>query len=268
MKEGNNPELFDKKRPKKSDSGRYTDPDKVNHVIDLLHEDQGRSMSEVSRLLAVSYSTVWRIVHEDLFYKSYVLKRAQKLAPGTISSRLDRAKKLLNILKKKLGLIFFSDEKTFPVKQKVNRRNSRWLCSDADDVPVVEHGHHPESILVLGVISSEGDVMPPLFIQRGVRLNGEMYRDILSDSVIPWCREIAKDRPFTFQQDGPPPPILQKSRRTGCGKISVKVKSSGAGSNGLRAAQTSTLSITFCGASWRPRSVASHIIVSMTSRSR
>lgn len=205
VKEGGDPDSFRKKRPSKNDMGRLSDPDKVELVIDLVHEDPGRSMREIARITGLSNRTVRRVIHEDLYYRSYVLKRAQTLSQNTISSRLSRSQNLLLIMKKKHPVIFFSDEKVFTIEQNVNRRNHRWLCSDTSEVPIVEHSHHPQSVMVLGVISSQGHVMPPHFIERGIRLNGESYRDILRDIVIPWCRQVSQGAGFIFQQDGAPP---------------------------------------------------------------
>ena len=58
--------------------------------------------------------------------------------------------------------------------------------------------------MVLGVMSSEGDIMPPHIFPQGLKVNGEVYLDVLKDKVLPWMMQIAGDRPFTFQQDGAP----------------------------------------------------------------
>ena len=58
---------------------------------------------------------------------------------------------------------FFSDENNFVQDQKVNRKNDRWLCKGPDEVPKGMHIKFPASVIVLGVVSSEGDVMPPHF---------------------------------------------------------------------------------------------------------
>ena len=58
-------------------------------------------------------------------------------------------------------VIDFSDEKNFIIDQKVNRQNDRWLCDDPKKVPVVMSSKFPASVMVLGVVSNEGDIMPP-----------------------------------------------------------------------------------------------------------
>ena len=43
----------------------------------------------------------------------------------------------------------------------------------------------PITIMVLGVVSSEGEVMPPHFFEPGVRLNADSYVDVLTNVVKP-----------------------------------------------------------------------------------
>ena len=57
-------------------------------------------------------------------------------------------------------LWIYSDEKYFDQDQKINRRNDRWLCGDPSDVPHVMHTKFPATVMVLGVVSNEGHVIP------------------------------------------------------------------------------------------------------------
>jgi len=43
----------------------------------------------------------------------------------------------------------------------VNQKNNRWLCGDPSEVPVVMKTKFPATVMVLGVVSNKGDVMPP-----------------------------------------------------------------------------------------------------------
>ena len=62
---------------------------------------------------------------------------------------------------------FFSDEKNFTQDQKVNQQNDRWLCEDPKEVPIVMSTKFPASVMVLGVVSNEGHMMPPTSSRRG-----------------------------------------------------------------------------------------------------
>ena len=79
-------------------------------------------------------------------------------------------------------LIFYSDEKNFTQDQKVNRKNNRWLCSDPTDVPIVMSTKFPKTVMVLGVVSNKGDVMPPHVFEAGLRVNAPLIHQIS----IPW----------------------------------------------------------------------------------
>ena len=59
-------------------------------------------------------------------------------------------------------LWFFSDEKKFDQDQKerVNWKIDRWLNQDPADVPHVMHTKFPATVMVLGVASNKGYVMP------------------------------------------------------------------------------------------------------------
>ncbi|QQP49227.1 Transposable element tcb2 transposase, partial [Caligus rogercresseyi] len=71
-----------------------------------------------------------------------------------------------------------------------NRRNDRWICREASEVPMVFRTKNPAAVMVLGVISSEGHVMPPHFFEPKQKVNQEVYLEVLSN--------------YTFQQDSAP----------------------------------------------------------------
>ena len=54
-------------------------------------------------------------------------------------------------------------------KELVNRDNDQWLCRDLSEVLTVMHTKFSASVMVLGVVSNEGVVMPPFFffLKRG-----------------------------------------------------------------------------------------------------
>lgn len=62
----------------------------------------------------------------------------------------------------------------------------------------------PATVHVLGVVSSEGDVMPPHFFEKGQTITKEVYLRVLQAVVKPWMVTVASGRPYVFQQDGAP----------------------------------------------------------------
>lgn len=179
----------------------------VQQVQGIINENPSKSMRAIANQLLVSESTIRRVVHEDIRYKSYVMRRGQFMSDKNRENRVIRSKRLLNKLKhpeEPNMLWFFSDEKNFDQDQKVNRRNDRWLCSNPTEVPTVMHTKFPSSVMVLGVVSNEGHVMPPHFFPQGLRVNAAAYIETLDTVVKPWIEGVARGRPYVFQQDSAP----------------------------------------------------------------
>ncbi|UYV80082.1 hypothetical protein LAZ67_18001632 [Cordylochernes scorpioides] len=173
----------------------------------------GKSMRAIAKEMDVGSMTIVRTIHEDLGLKSYALRKGQLLTENMKNNRKGKAAALLNNLKHdSFGMLrFFSDEKNFDVDQKVNPRNDRWICKDPSEIPVVMHTKFPASVMVLGVISSEGDVMPPHFFEKGLRMNADTYINVLETVVKPWMDMVAAGRKYVFQQDSAP---AHKAKKT------------------------------------------------------
>lgn len=60
------------------------------------------------------------------------------------------------------------------------------------------------TVMVLGVVSNEGDVMPPYFFSKGLKISAEVYLTVLRNVVKPWMDKVAAGRHYVFQQDGAP----------------------------------------------------------------
>jgi len=95
-------------------------------------------------------------------------------------------------------LIFFSDEKNFYQDQKVNRKNNRWLCWNISEVPIMMASMFPATVMVLGVVSNEGDVMPPHFFAKGLKIYAEEYVKVLRDEVKLWMDGVAAGCHYGF----------------------------------------------------------------------
>ena len=108
-----------KKASQRSDSIRT--PQFVQRVQNIIDANPGTSMRAISRDLQVSEGTIRNVVHEDIRYKSYVMRKGQFMSAHTQEQRLLRAKRLLNKLKhpEEPGMLWvFSDEKHFDQDQK------------------------------------------------------------------------------------------------------------------------------------------------------
>ncbi|QQP35845.1 Transposable element tcb2 transposase [Caligus rogercresseyi] len=146
-----------------------------------------KSMSALAKDRSVHRSTIFRAIKHDLGYKSYVMKVRHLLTDKMKATREARCRKILSSLKNTGGhLRFFCDEKIFTLDKKRNRQNDRWICREASEVPMVFRTKNPAAVMVLGVISSEGHVMPPHFFEPKQKVNQEVYLEVLSNVVKPW----------------------------------------------------------------------------------
>ena len=59
-------------------------------------------------------------------------------------------------------------------------------------------------VMVFGVVSSEGHIMPLHIFEVGLKVNTKVYLDVLKSVVIPWCTQVAGGRPCVFKQISAP----------------------------------------------------------------
>jgi len=88
------------------------------------------------------------------------------------------------------------------VDVKINRKNDRWLAHE--DISIIAGIKCPANVQVLGVVSSEDDVIPPHFFKNKEMVTKEVYVNVLASVVKPWMETVASGRPYVFQQDGAP----------------------------------------------------------------
>ena len=66
-----------------------------------------------------------------------------------------------------------------------------WIATNNRDVPRVMKTKFPVTVMVFGVVSSEGHIMPPHIFEVGLKVNTKVYLDVLKSVVIPWCNQVA-----------------------------------------------------------------------------
>ena len=66
-----------------------------------------------------------------------------------------------------------------------------WIATNNRDVPRVMKTKFPATVMVFGVVSSEGHIMPPLIFEVGLKVNTKVYLDVLKSVVIPWRNQVA-----------------------------------------------------------------------------
>ena len=79
-----------------------------------------------------------------------------------------------------------------------------WIATNNWNVPSVMKTKFPATVMVFGVLSSEGHIMPPHIFEVGLKVNTKVYLDVLKSVVITWCNQVAGGRPWIWQQDSVP----------------------------------------------------------------
>ena len=163
-------------------------------------------MTEVAKRKKISVATVSRAV-KNQGGKSLRLLEGPLLTARMREQRRDRCQRLLSDLKSNgKRVLIFSDEKTFTVDPVVNKQNDRVVTfgNDVSEVRRVSKTKHPASVMMLGVVASNGEKMPPVWFKTGYRLTAADYREVLATKVLPWVRDITNGADYVFQQDGAP----------------------------------------------------------------
>ena len=86
-----------------------------------------------------------------------------------------------------------------------------WIATNNRDVTRVMKTKFPATVMVFGVVSSEGHIMPPHLYKVCLKVNSKVYLDVLKSVVIPWWNQVAGGRPWVWQQDSVP---VDKSKET------------------------------------------------------
>ena len=187
-------------------------------MVEKIAQNPKVSARKLARDTGVSHSTVLETLKE-LGFKSYAQPVAQLVTTPQRGTRVERCLKLLNLVKRgKTGVILFTDEKIFVQDIHVNRRNSRVIARSPDerDDHMAFRSKHPASVMVFGLVASDGNKMPLVMFPPRFRLNTEGYLTVLQqvkDCILSTYPEanvpgeegvINPEFRFTFMQDGAP----------------------------------------------------------------
>ena len=169
-----------------------------------------KSIRKMARELKMADGTL-RNGLKTLGIKSRAKSKRFLLTEKLRASRLERAKKVLGVLKKKKPVLMFTDEKYFTVDPVSNSRHDRFLSPlKVQDVPdhvkFVTQTKHPAQVMMFGLVASDGKKMPPVFLPSGLRMNAKEYiSHVLEPHVLPWISaNYDNPRDPVFVQDGAP----------------------------------------------------------------
>ena len=65
-----------------------------------------------------------------------------------------------------------------------------WIATNNRDIPRVMKTKFPATVMVFGVLLSEGHIMPPHIFGVGLKVNTNVYLDVLKSVVIPWWKTL------------------------------------------------------------------------------
>ncbi len=71
-------------------------------------------------------------------------------------------------------------------------------------MPMVFRSKNPATIMCLGIMSSNRDVMEPHFFWKREKVNQYIYREVLEQKMKPWMDAMSASSRYTFQQDSAP----------------------------------------------------------------
>ena len=86
-----------------------------------------------------------------------------------------------------------------------------WIATNNRDVPRVMKTKFLATVMVFGVVSYEGHIVPPHIFEVGLKVNTKVYLDVLKRVVILWCNQVAGGRPWVWQQNSA---LAHKSKET------------------------------------------------------
>ncbi len=67
--------------------------------------------------------------------------------------------------------------------------------------------------MVLGVVGSDGQRMPPHFFDKGLKITQKVYLKVMREVVKPWIDNTYPDQPYVFQQDSTPAHKAKKTQK-------------------------------------------------------
>ena len=187
--------------------------DVIDQVEDLVlsQEDAPQSSQrQITRHVGISLTSVNRIIKNDLQLKCHKKHRAHELTEANKKVRLDCCRKLLRRYPAAtVNFIWFTDEKLFTVAAPSNAQNDRVYAP----ISVRKKNIAPsrllrcrptfsKSLMVSVGVSALGRT-DLHFIDAGVKINGQYYREVLlMQKLLPDIKQFSDY--FTFQQDGAP----------------------------------------------------------------
>ncbi|KAF2362962.1 Homeobox domain-like [Trinorchestia longiramus] len=173
----------------------------------------GNSVSDIIKSTGYAKSTVYRIV------SAFDAKGKVQRSRHSPCSDRKRTKTFLAGLKRTLKSDPRQPMSKLAQKRSVSRStisravkedlgmksyNTRVVAYDPSEVPPVMQSKNLASVMVFAAVASYGKVMPPHFIEAGLKINTAEYLKILKDVLMPWIRRNYDPFKVMLVQDSAP----------------------------------------------------------------
>ena len=197
-------------------SGRPSVSDDVIEMVnDANNEGKDESIAgcfsahDISKAIAIPYSTVRKVLRTKLACKPYHIKKVQALHEGDPQRRLDFATWLLDQNSSLLRSILWTDEAHFLLTGHVSIRHCVLWSTENPHQTESAPLHSPKVTVWCGF--TQDFITSPVFVESPNIVNQDSYLAILKSHVAPLCR---RHRNLTFMQDGATPHTAKKVRDT------------------------------------------------------
>ena len=108
---------------------------------------------------------------------------------------------LLTERRKTLRLKKIFSGKLLSVDCVINRQNDRFTVQKGDRVPPVCHTKHSQSVMMLGIIASNGEKCLLIYIEEKEKVISDVYINFLKRYVVVWLKKTFPEGNYIFQQD-------------------------------------------------------------------
>lgn len=193
---------------KKKPTGRpisVRTPANIERVQVAFLRSPKRSANRQSQTLAISRTSLQRILHKDLSLKPYKVQLVQELKDTDFAARLAFSNNFLDLLENNADLsenLFTSDEAHFHMCGYVNKQNSRYW-SQENPKEIHQTPLHSQKVTVWCAVSAQGIVGPYFFEdenEENTTVNSVRYVNMLETFFQQELRRFPEN--MWFQQDG------------------------------------------------------------------
>ncbi len=134
-----------------------------------IEEDPTKSMRSLAEEMNVDPKMI-KTAMDDLSLKSYIWRQQQLLTAAVEVKRLEQSKRLLTWVKHHGSIVCIFSDKMWAVDQARNARNDQYLATSVDVVPPINYTMFPFGAMMLGIVASDSNRMPPHWFPRGLKV--------------------------------------------------------------------------------------------------